>query len=133
MKKRLKLFLSLVVMATLVGCQQDPNAEYLDDAQLIEMYDIGETRFDNYDEIMNAYNLNQDRERELLTQMIELFLASDPNDLCNEAYATYYGNLGRSLLEEYTKFKRIKYSGEGSSDISHNVPYYWDYFNNNKA
>lgn len=132
MKKILKLLICST-MVLLCGCQVDPNADFLNDAQLLEQYEDREIKFSSYDDLLNAYKLNEAREKELLTQMIELFLASDPNDLCNITYATYYGNIGRSLLEEYNIFKNIKYIGKGSSNISHNIENYWDYFNNNKT
>lgn len=126
-----RLFVCLLAFSTLCGCEQ-ADVDYLDDSSIIEMPEIVETNFDNYEDILKAYQLSESRKKELLTQMVELFLASNPEDLCNEAYATYFGNIGRALLKEYEIFKSIKYSGKGSADIPNNVENYDVYFENNK-
>lgn len=133
MKYIVKFLMCVTVIFSLCGCQEDPDAEFFENAEVIEQYENENLKFDSYDDILDAYKLNESRKKELLTQMLELFLASDPSELCHEAYATYFGNIGRELMKEYNTFKSIKYSGKGSSDLSHHIENYRDYFNNNKA
>ena len=103
---------------------------------LLELIYLGQQymkKFRYYKEMTIKLDMLDQKKDELYKKLLSIYIIGNPHKLYHEGYATYLGNLGRSLIFECQRFQSVKYSGTGNHNLENHIFKYHYFYGSNEC